>query len=204
MKRKYIEIILEECYEYKKPKIFYEQYITPTDIASEMLHLAYMYNDINDKYILDLGCGTCRLSIGASILGAKRILAIDIDKDALIVAKENLKRYNIGNVYLLLSDVRKFHMKRVFDTTIQNPPFGVHNKGIDIIFLDKALTFSKVVYTIHKHETRDFIIRFVEKRGGIITNIIKRKFKLKRTYKFHKKDYKYIYVDIYRIIKDKK
>ncbi len=199
MKKKHLEILLEKCNGYINPKIYYEQYVTPSDIASEMLYLGYLYNDIEGKYILDLGCGTGKLSIGAALLGAKYVLAVDIDNDALKVAARNVKKFGLNNIQMVRYDVKNLCLKKVFDTTIQNPPFGVHNTGIDIVFLEKALTYSKVVYTMHKHETRDFILRYLSRKDVKVTNIIRKKFRLSRLYRFHKKDYKYINIDIYRI-----
>ncbi len=44
---------------------------------------------ISGKTVLDIGCGSGILSIGACLLGAKTVLAIDIDPIAVEVAKEN-------------------------------------------------------------------------------------------------------------------
>ena len=59
-------------------------------IASSMLYIAaYANNDIEGKTVLDLGCGTGRLALGASYLGAKTVVGIDIDKLAIKTAVEN-------------------------------------------------------------------------------------------------------------------
>ena len=41
--------------------------------------------------LLDLGTGSGILAMAASMLGAGRILALDIDPDAVVVARENLE-----------------------------------------------------------------------------------------------------------------
>jgi ribosomal protein L11 methyltransferase len=44
---------------------------------------------IEGKQVVDIGCGSGILSVGACLLGAKNVLAIDIDPIAVEVAKEN-------------------------------------------------------------------------------------------------------------------
>jgi ribosomal protein L11 methyltransferase len=45
--------------------------------------------DVEGKAILDVGCGSGVLSIGAMLLGAKEVFAVDIDPLAIEVTKEN-------------------------------------------------------------------------------------------------------------------
>ena len=54
--------------------------------------------------ILDLGCGSGILSIVSKKLGADKVTATEIDKNALEVAKENVQVNNIS-----LGDIRIFH-----------------------------------------------------------------------------------------------
>jgi ribosomal protein L11 methyltransferase len=51
----------------------------------------------DSKSVLDAGCGSGILSIVAAKLGAKRVVAFDIDKVAVKEAKENLKRNSISD-----------------------------------------------------------------------------------------------------------
>lgn len=47
----------------------------PADLASRLLFSAESsFGDIDDKRVLDLGCGCCVLSIGAVMLGAAYVL----------------------------------------------------------------------------------------------------------------------------------
>ena len=62
------------------PQVGLEQYTISESVASTMLYIAaYTNNDIAGKTVLDLGCGTGRLAIGASYLGAKTVIGIDVD-----------------------------------------------------------------------------------------------------------------------------
>ena len=48
-----------------------------------------------DERVLDFGCGSGILSIGAARLGAARILALDVDAIAVRVAQENVRRNRV-------------------------------------------------------------------------------------------------------------
>ncbi len=205
MRKKELEIMLEKCRGYSNPKVYFEQYVTPTNLAAEIIYFAYMKGDIKGLKVADFGSGTGRLSIGIAMLEADIVFGLEIDKEAIYDAKNNLKlfkqEYDISNVYFLLCDIRKPCIKRV-DTVIQNPPFGVHKKGLDIIFLKKALEVADVVYTIHKLETKEYIFRYVNKNNlGYITDYMERTITLPKMYEFHKKERKNVRVIILRIEK---
>lgn len=50
---------------------------------------------VKDKIVLDIGTGTGILSVLCGKLGARHILAVDIDKHCLEIAKHNFKENNI-------------------------------------------------------------------------------------------------------------
>lgn len=54
--------------------------------------------DLNEKRILDLGCGSGILSIAAMLLGAKEAAAVDIEENAVRVAMENASKNNISDL----------------------------------------------------------------------------------------------------------
>lgn len=75
---------------------------------------------LKNKYILDMGCGTGILSIIASMLGAKELVAIDNDIDAVNSTKKNLKLNKIKNTKTILGDARQLKNYKEFDLIIAN------------------------------------------------------------------------------------
>ena len=80
MKKKDLEIRLQNLAPFKEPKVELEQYPTHSSIATDILFEAYANGDIAGKDVVDLGCGTGIFAIGASLLGASSVTAYDLDK----------------------------------------------------------------------------------------------------------------------------
>lgn len=194
--KKKLEILLENCDAYKSPKIRLEQYTTPSSIAAEVINLAYLKGDIAGKTVYDLGCGTGKLAIGCALLGAKQVAGFDKDRDALEIAGKNSKRLNV-DVSWIKSDVKD--IKGRCDTVFQNPPFGVHRKGADKIFLEKGLKLGKVLYSFHNADTREFVLAYINGLGGTVTDLLTLDFVLPHSYEFHRKEKRKTRVDVYRI-----
>ncbi len=137
---------------FSSPSETLEQYITPSDIAADMLWLAYMASDLSSKLILDLGCGTGRLSYGAALLEANHVVCVDIDYDALGEARDFLEPRVSVPVSFIAGDVRESIPLREVRTctVVMNPPFGVHLRGADVDFIRAALSICRTVYSLHK------------------------------------------------------
>ncbi|USH00521.1 METTL5 family protein [Thermococcus argininiproducens] len=202
MKKKHLAMILSNLKGFKDPKPELEQYKTPGNVASELLWLASTLGEVKDKVIADLGAGTGVLSIGASLMGAKKVYAIDKDGNALKIAIENAKTLGITNINFIESDVSDFNVK--VDTVIMNPPFGSQNPKADRPFLLKAFEISNVVYSIHlaKSEVRRFIEAFIRDNEFKITHRMTLPFEIPAQFFFHKKKLERILVDIYRFERD--
>lgn len=206
MKKVQLKIILQKIPKHPNPKIWYEQYTIDSISASEILWIAHtIYNKIFDKIIMDLGCGTGRLTIGAAVLGAKYAVGIDLDKESLNIAKKYSNIIEVHNLTdFILADIKHLPVRCV-DTVIQNPPFGVRIKGMDATFLDVALSKAKTVFSIHKSnvKSRRYLIRFINKRGGNIEGIYTLEILIPATYKFHRRKNYRVKVDLYVIERGK-
>src|SRR3972149_6132365 len=88
-----LERFLSEIEINPSPKASLEQYAISERVAADMLYLAaYGNSDIVDKTVLDLGCGTGRLALGGSFLGAKMVVGVDVDRAAVILASETAEK----------------------------------------------------------------------------------------------------------------
>lgn len=91
MKLKHLESILSNVSGFNNPKWALEQYSTPPALAAKVIFTMHDLEAIEGCSILDLGCGTGMLLIGAMVMGADYGVGIDADGDALFLAKENLQ-----------------------------------------------------------------------------------------------------------------
>lgn len=184
MDKKQLSIELSKLKGLSKFNVKLEQYQIDSNLASDLLWLAYQNNDTKDKIVADLGCGNGILGIGALLLGAKFVYFLDLDKDALKVCLDNIKGFK--NYKLINCDVKDFNIK--VDTVVMNPPFGVQNRKADKIFLEKAMENSKKIYSIHKIEGGGFIEKLCSENGFEVLDIIEREFVIKKSYRFHTKE----------------
>jgi len=78
MKQRKLEIILQQAKVFESPSAELEQYNTPATVAARLLQFAFLHGDIAGKRVVDLGCGTGVLALGAALLGG---VATGVDSD---------------------------------------------------------------------------------------------------------------------------
>lgn len=215
-----LELFLGKIAAQPTPQAHLEQYTTSPQLAANMLYIAtYMNGDIIDKSVLDLGCGTGRLALGAACLGAKSVVGIDVDPLAVRTACENAEQANLADaVDWVNGGIAAITGK--FDTVLQNPPFGVQTHEADRPFLVKALEVGEVVYSLHNHpevderlikalktheflqvEPSSFLERFINKHGGAIQAVYAFPMTIPKMFDFHKKARHDLVIDLYVIEK---
>ena len=214
-----LELVLSKIAPQPSPEAQLEQYPVSPSVASTMLYIAaYANNDIIGKKVLDLGCGTGRLALGSSYLGAEEVVGVDVDRAAIKVAVENsLKAGLTGKVQWVISDISVIVGR--FDTVLQNPPFGVQTREADRAFLVKALEVGNRVYSLHNHPVTDnqlikqlkasdgflqvspslFLEKFVLKHGGVVKAVYAMLMTIPRMFDFHTKIKHEFVVDLYVI-----
>lgn len=57
--------------------------------------------DLTDKVVIDYGCGSGVLGVGALLLGAKQVLAVDIDPQAILATRQNAKLNGVEDKLLV-------------------------------------------------------------------------------------------------------
>jgi putative methylase len=215
-----LELFLSQIKPHPSPQASLEQYTVSEAVAATMLYLAaYTHNDIIGKTVLDLGCGTGRLALAASFLGAQLVVGVDIDKAAIKIASENSEKAGLkANVQWVVGDINAISGR--FDAVLQNPPFGVQKRAADRKFLEKALEVGRMVYSLHKHPRTDrqlikklkantgsllqvspspFIKKFVEDHNGMVEAVYAVLMTIPRMFDFHTKTKHDFVIDLYLI-----
>ncbi len=200
MKLRTLEMTLQRLAGFSRPRAALEQYQTPAPLAARLLYHALMNGDIDGKRVCDLGSGTGVLAIGASLLGAESVTGIEIDENAIEVARTNASLLE-AEVEFIHADVKNHSLPGktgVFDTVIMNPPFGAQKAHADRPFIDLALALAPVTYGIFNAGSTPFVKTYTEGRGEI-TERVGGSFPIKRTFAFHTRDVLETEVEILRL-----
>jgi putative methylase len=200
MRLKQLEIMLSRLEKIPHPIAAWEQYQTPSSLAARVLYHAGMNGDIGGCSICDLGCGNGIFAIGSALLGASRVTGTDIDRDALLVAERNAEKMNVDIEFVSgdISDQAFLAGLGHFDTIITNPPFGAQKAHADRPFIDAGIALGDIMYAIFNEGSIEFVRSYIKGRAGI-SDSIRGKFPLKRTFSFHTRDVQEIEVEIVRI-----
>ncbi len=188
MKKKKLEMILEQVPTHPQPNPQLEQYPTPSYIASDMLYFAHSLGDIENRKVMDLGCGCGIFALGAKLLGADSVIGMDIDEKAIDIARVYAQKLKL-TVDFRVCEINDF--KKECDCVLQNPPFGAQRKHADRPFIIKALDISKVVYSLHLAKTQRFIEKEAKRLNATITHTQNYKFEIKHTFDFHTNEKKF-------------
>jgi len=198
VKRRELEMTLQSLAPFSAPRPELEQYSTPAVIAADLLFEALARGDLEGRKVLDLGCGTGPLGIGAALLGAEKVIGFDKDAIALEQAAANARQAGV-EVEFRQADIGD--VQESADTVIMNPPFGAQRKGADRPFLTAAMRCVPIIYSLHLSHTEDFIQRFVRRTGFTATPLKRYKFGIPYMFEFHSKAKKEVDVTLFYILK---
>lgn len=199
MKQRQLEILLQKVPKPTKPVPHLEQYMTPAGIAADILFTAYQWGDIENKTVVDLGCGTGIFSTGAVYMGAKQVHGFDIDKHLIDIAKKHAKLNSLPIKYTA-KDISL--VDTPCDTVLMNPPFGAQksNQNADRKFIEKGFGLSQIIYSLHLTKTVPFLEKMIRALQGEISYRTEYEFPINWMFEFHKKEVITYDVTLLRII----
>jgi putative methylase len=196
VKRRELERALEGVPEFSNPNPDQEQYRTPAHIAADLLWAAWKDGDIEDKSVLDLGCGTGILSKAAAMLGASTIIGIDLDAEVTAIAQTQ-----VPDGRFLACDVANLEPMEV-DTVVMNPPFGAQrrNRNADRTFYDAALAAgAQAVWFLAPTVSEKFLTSYGKENGSDVERALEWDYPLQATMAHHMDTVRTIKVGGYRM-----
>ncbi len=184
MRRKELERRLSMVPAHPAPSAALEQYGTTALVAADLLYEALVQGDIADRVVVDLGCGTGILAIGAKLLGAREAIGIDTDATAIAVAHSAAGGLGV-TVDFIVGDIGELH-ERV-DCVVMNPPFGSQRRHADRPFIETALRLAPVVYSLHNGATLPFLQSMAKALKTELTVVGRLTLPLPRQFPHHRK-----------------
>ena len=203
-RKKHLEMRLQSIPSHPNPDVNLEQYTTPSIIASDLVWNAFSLGDVENRNVVDLGCGTGVFAIACSLMGAYSSTGIDVDEDSINLARDVTDNLKLDNLNFIVSDVDDFNDTLNVDTVFQNPPFGSQRKadsGQDLKFIQKAIELgTEVLYSFHMASTEEFLIKYYGDNDLNITHIFRYQFPIPKIYDFHTKEKQNVDVIVIRAI----
>lgn len=189
---------------FENPRAPLEQYRTPPELAAHLVHLADLRGDVEGRTVLDLGCGTGMLALGAALRGPERVVGVDVDPSPLGTARANERKVaSQTSVSWVRADATDLPMTPdpAETTVVMNPPFGAQsgNEHADRKFLATAADVASVTYSIHNAGSQEFVESFAADNGGEVTDSYRTEFELPRQFEFHDEDKRVVDAEVYRI-----
>ncbi|MFB6118409.1 METTL5 family protein [Halosegnis sp.] len=185
------------------PRAPLEQYHTPPDLAAHIVHTADLNGDIEDATIVDLGCGTGMLALGAALRGPERVVGVELDPAPLATAGANERRVAArADVEWVRGDATRAPLCVEDATVLMNPPFGAQdgNEHADRGFLATAADIAAVSYSVHNAGSREFVESFVADAGGEVTHAFAAEFDLPRQFDHHDDQTRRIDAEVFRVV----
>ena len=130
----------------------YENSFVLSEIVTENNFLNDLKNHVRfNKRFIEVGSGTCQLSLAMAVGGNSLIVAMDPTKESLKLGKEFAEKNNISNVVCLNSDI--------FDADVQDNFF-------DVVWCSGVLHHTK-----DSKKGFEIISKWVKKEGIIIVGV---------------------------------
>jgi putative methylase len=170
---------------YVAPRADAEQVLSPPEAAARLLGDALRRDDLAGRTVLDLGCGTGVLAIGAALLGAGKVHGVDADPAAIEVARRNAAQLHVVCTFEA-TPVEACTARG--DTVVMNPPFGAQRRHADRPFWEAAFRLARRrIYAFASASSRTFIADSAVARGAHVEAIQPVPWRFPRTFPHHRK-----------------
>jgi len=161
-----------------------EQVGTPAEAAADLLAALDRYAGLRGRSVLDLGCGTGRLAIGAALFGAESVSGVEVDPALLPIARSAARAAGV-RVTFHTADVSAWDQRA--DIVVMNPPFGAQQRHADRPFWDRAFALAdRAVGAFASSASRTFIARIALARGAQVLEVESVPWRFPRTFPHHR------------------
>ena len=191
MRPKHLAIRLSKLTAHPCRDVTLEQYATEGDLAAYWMLAVDQLDGFEGKVVADLGAGNGILGIGALLLGARRVVFVETDEDALEVLRSNVASLEddlpdradvvaaqVGLDDLPLDDV---------DLVVMNPPWGVQRERADRPFLDVAFTSAGLAVHLLHSDRASHVEAMAASHDWEAEAVLRTEFRLPPTYEHHAK-----------------
>ena len=118
--------------------------------SHETTHLCLEYLDssnLKELTVIDYGCGSGILGIATLLLGAKNVIAVDIDPQAIIATKENAKINNVDKKISIVSSdsLADKEVDLLIANILSNPLMTLRDKFIELIKSNGRIVISGIM-----------------------------------------------------------
>ena len=161
-----------------------EQVAAPAEAAADLLGALDRHFGLADRSVLDLGCGTGRLAIGAALLGAHPVTGVEVDASLIPIARAAARAAR-ADVTFRVADVADWG--RGADVVVMNAPFGAQRRHADRPFWDCAFSLAgTAIGAFASSASRIFIARLALDRGAQVIEVEPVPWNLPRTFPHHR------------------
>ena len=161
-----------------------EQVVSPAEPAADLLLSLDRRDPLDGRSVLDLGCGTGRLAIGAALLGGHPVTGVEVDPTIVDMARVAAETHH-ADVKFVASDVRRW--RTAADVVVMNAPFGAQTRHADRPFWDRAFALARRrVGAFASSASRTFIARLALERGAHVVEVEPMAWELPRTFAHHR------------------
>jgi len=129
--------------------------------SHETTHLCLEYLDssnLKELTVIDYGCGSGILGIAALSLGAKNVIAVDIDPQAINATKENAKINNVDKRISIVSSegLADIEADILIANILSNPLMTLRDKFIELIKSNGRIVISGIMKKQHQEVSKHY------------------------------------------------